>query len=673
MKHPKQKSLPNRGFLRSLLTAVVFLGLSALLLVIGFIWFHLDDIEPNSGSEPTPLVFKGADLYITMGRGSYNNGSLVLKGMNKGNAVITAPATSFNASDFPVLKYSVEGRHPGLKVAFYWVRKDNPRITHFAMLPWNGDASIAYRLRKHEDWSGRIVELGFSINGDLRGKPLVVRALSLQAFDIRTLLSVVWSEWMAFEGWKQYSINTIQGAPKDALISPVLAAAAWTGLSLLLFLLWRLYRAANWVELPLGADLRQESTLVILVALFLLPWIVLDAKWQLNLWRQHRETWQRFAGKSHGEQHLAAEDAILYQFAEELKRAVGKGFGGRIFILQDQWQDYVRLKLAYYLLPFNVYPYGNEPDVEKIGEGDLLLLLDDLEGVRYDKAAGMLRWKKGNAVRADLVLSSRIGKLLALRSNIAFLQSLEINHRWRNIPMKGRLMDDPLVFTGIPTQRGSNPGVVAVKRDYQGPTMIRFQEWDSYDGRHTEESVDVLLVSPGSHEPGKGVHWEAGQTMANGDEIMGEVFFSSEFSRVPKVFLTLQDTLASHALVPRVVSIDKRGFSFRLEGEEAADLTSASLPLGYLAVETEYEKGRLVLDGRNMDYQVLTQEVGSRWKKVGPYQVYLQEEWSRDHETQHVPEKMNFLLLERHLFGQTSSVREADPVTPRRREAPSQP
>ncbi|WP_419619653.1 hypothetical protein [Thiolapillus sp.] len=57
---------------------------------------------------------------------------------------------------------------------------------------------------------------------------------------------------------------------------------------------------------------RQIWDFKVIVIIFMVAWFALDGKWQVNLWRQLADTKYLFTGKTHHEQHLAAEDAAIY-------------------------------------------------------------------------------------------------------------------------------------------------------------------------------------------------------------------------------------------------------------------------------------------------------------------------------------------------------------------------
>lgn len=145
--------------------------------------------------------------------------------------------------------------------------------------------------------------------------------------------------------------------------------------------------------------------------MFMIAWFALDGKWQVNLWRQLADTKYLFAGKSHHEQHLAAEDANIYTYARQLSHTIPTDISGRLIILNSAWRDYPKLRLMYYLLPLNVYAYGDWVNVAIYRPDDLLLILTPMKWLFGGKSDGML----SKTLSAKLLHSSPRGNLYVLR------------------------------------------------------------------------------------------------------------------------------------------------------------------------------------------------------------------------------------------------------------------
>ena len=658
--------LTGRSVLRAFPAAIFFLSLSAVFLITAFLLNNQFRFQPASGT--SALTFPGNKLHLLVGKGSTVKNSLVLEGLVNDIAVLRAPKAWLQANDYPLIQYRIDGRQSDFTVGFYWAKADNPKKIHFSILPWNGNRTTLFRLETLDDWEGAIVEFGFIVKGDLRGKKLVFKSLSLEAFTPRNLLLTVWSEWFAFQPWKHSTINAVRGAPKYALVSPVMASAIWAGLAMFLYLAWRILRLATRGKNVLRLAICKPQAIATIVMLFLLPWLALDTKWQFNLARQHQETWRLFAGKDHHQQHLSAEDGWLYEFAQRIAERAPFKAGERMVILRDQWRDYVRLKVMYYLLPRNIYNYGIYPQGNILRKGDLLLVLKPIKDLQYDVNSGHLRWEKDKALLADQLLDDELGSLYRVHENKFLTYKKNINHHWSFLDKQGRIMSSYGVLAGVPTQQGRDAGVVALTFDSKGRPRIRFQEWEYRDGKHTTESASVLFMQEGRHEMPDGSIWEIGHVSAERSKTWYEVKFSHPFETPPKLFMMPQDSLSDHALAVRADKINKEGFKYRLDPQESVSGKGISLPLAYLAIQSPKKEGWIFLDGRKERYRLVSQEITSRWQTVGVYEIRLQEEQSADSETNHGSESVHVLLLNNALFGQVVSYREADTVSLRMRK-----
>ncbi len=64
----------NRGFLRALFAAIVFMLISGAILVAGFIAWHSPQIA--AGAKTKPIVLTGKDFYIAIGKGGHKGSAV---------------------------------------------------------------------------------------------------------------------------------------------------------------------------------------------------------------------------------------------------------------------------------------------------------------------------------------------------------------------------------------------------------------------------------------------------------------------------------------------------------------------------------------------------------------------------------------------------------------------
>lgn len=212
-------------------------------------------------------------------------------------------------------------------------------------------------------------------------------------------------EWSAFEGWNQRSINFIEGGPRDALAPSTLAVGIWVVTAMLL-------------HLGLVISRRRCIQVAPFAVIFLVGWVALDLRWQINLWRQLRLTHARFAGKSGEAKRMAAPDHALFEFAGDVKRQLDAA-PARVFLLsQDLFGDmyYRRVRTSYFLLPHNVSSLWTAvPSAGESRPGDYVLVLRPYAGVSYERDRRVLRTGDSPGLSADLLLDQHEGLLFRVR------------------------------------------------------------------------------------------------------------------------------------------------------------------------------------------------------------------------------------------------------------------
>ena len=160
--------------------------------------------------------------------------------------------------------------------------------------------------------------------------------------DIADWLQQRWHTATSFEGVQIYTINRLYGGPRETALPVSLIAALWAGIAALLWLGWRGLR-------------RQPLTLAPLGLLVLVAWLVLDVRWQWDLWQQLHLTHQQFAGQTAEQKRLREQPefaAITYQLAQAVLERTADDPEQRYFIVSAN--RYWRYRVAYFLYPRNV-------------------------------------------------------------------------------------------------------------------------------------------------------------------------------------------------------------------------------------------------------------------------------------------------------------------------------
>ena len=406
----------NMAFLKSLSGAIALLILSAAILITGYLYYFPKVafvVSQNQQPSADPIAIGADNLRLILGQGEYADQTLALQQLTDTDkrSIISAGRLSLDASSYPFLQYTINNLQPGLDLLFYWRTRDNPQQISTATLYWSGEGPTYFNLTKEAEWKGHIIEIGLLIYGDLRNQPLEIVELGLYPYSAKALWSTIWSEWTAFEGWSQRSINYLVGTAPKSILSPTIATSAWCGLAIFLYGTWCLAVAIKTRKKP-------KISIIVLTTIVLIGWITLDFKWQIELFRQLSDTKYLYAGKTIDEKNLAAEDGDLYAYIKHLKTDVLPEDPVRIFILHDsEGHNYWRLRAQYHLLPHNIYNYGRYPQPKHIRNGDWILLLGDIEGLFYNSGTETLSWANNQQLSASLKDDHPLGRLLQFSSS----------------------------------------------------------------------------------------------------------------------------------------------------------------------------------------------------------------------------------------------------------------
>ncbi len=241
------------------------------------------------------------------------------------------------------------------------------------------------------DWVGRITGIALAVRGPL-AEPVRVTGVVARPGGVVGQLSDRMREWTAYEGWSGASINTITGGadvqelPLPALLVGTLAvvAALWYGVA------WR-RRRTQWFPL-------------VVAALFVAAWALLDLQWTWNLSRQVAATRDQFGGKDLRERHVAADDGMLFQFVEKARAKMPPPGTSRVFVVADA--PYFRGRTAYHFYPYNVQfdPFNNSvPAAASLRPGDFVVVYQR-RGVQYSADEKKLRFEGGAPVSAEALL-----------------------------------------------------------------------------------------------------------------------------------------------------------------------------------------------------------------------------------------------------------------------------
>lgn len=391
----------------SWLRSAAWVGLAALggalLTVLVLIVFYraggLADVAP-------PVVLAGDDLQLASGQGARTADGLEIR--QPGPQQITSvqgSARMVRAELYRHLFWRVDGLEPGRELRLIWTTLAEPRAVREMVLPPAGPDGGALDLSSEPRWRGRIAAVGLVLQGAIE-RPLVVRRLELRppVLGVTELARLAFEEWTAFEDWSQRSINYTAGAPLDALFPPALMVALWVGFSVALHALFDPPRRVGGRWWPYAA-------------LLLLGWLALDLRWQWDLSRRLERTEARFAGEEGDERQLAAADGDLYRFLRDVRQRLPER-PARLFVVSADpagTTSYQAGRTRYHLLPHNGFMgFSRPPSAGVARDGDYVLILSPLPGVRYDRERRALEWS-GGQLPAEMLHAAALGALFRVR------------------------------------------------------------------------------------------------------------------------------------------------------------------------------------------------------------------------------------------------------------------
>lgn len=379
------------------LVAGTLFGL-ALAAVLGYALARFGEGRLAEG--PAPIVADGADLLLVQGTARKDGSSFVLEApAADGAAVLAAKLTPFAAREFSRVEWTIDSAQ-GPQLAFVWRTRENPRRTYSKPLSWLVTGAAPLSLTAEDGWSGTITGVGLvaaAIN-----TPVSVRSLRIVSPSVIAAADGLARQWSARNPLRGYSVNYPFDAERGHDLPAVVAVAIAEAAALAVYLL--LARWRGW-----SRDRR------VLWGIFLGGWLLLDLRWQTNLWREAETRADRFAGKSTAQMHFAADDAPLYALMDKMKGAL-PGTPVRVFLYCDN--DNLCARAAFLLYPHNIYRavHGRRtlPAPEELHEGDYLLLVYS-RALGYDRGNQLAVWHDGRSKPADEILLEPGALLLKVR------------------------------------------------------------------------------------------------------------------------------------------------------------------------------------------------------------------------------------------------------------------
>lgn len=245
---------------------------------------------------------------------------------------------------------------------------------------------------------------------------------------------------------------------------------------------------------------------------------------------------------------------------------------------------------------------------------------------------------------------------------------------WYRVDFKATYTD-PIVILGPLSDNESDPVYLAIRNVTSSGFEYRMLEHTYNDGQHQEETCSCLVIERGIHTLADGRVIEAGSTTGTTSENV--VSLSNTLNVKPLIFAQTINT-TNQVLIPRIFDVEDQFFKVMLETDELtmrdreAKDSIINENINYIAVYNplEIEDGKSgfinggVYDlGTTINYanvedieipaffSATQTRLGSdpyviRYNQTGnDFHIYLQEDTSRDNETNHARENFAYFFL----------------------------
>jgi hypothetical protein len=386
---------------RTLLLKAALLLATTTLVVIGA--YLVANVPGAWFPSATPKTFDAAQMAVSRGRPQAAPGALQVVPAPGEDAIVVVLKADLRSSDYAGIEWHVAGIPADADVRLIWRTSYRPDRLNLATMTVDDGRLRPIVMSADPEWIGTIEGLGLAVRGSIRA-PIEIRSVTARPLGAIELVRNRAAEWLAFEGWRATSVETLAGGAdvQDLPLPAVLAMAA-----LLAVAAYALKR--RFLPAPGSPPWPAFAIAVLAVA-----WLVVDLRFAWNAARQSLLTARTYAGADWREAHLAAEDGELFRLVDDAKAKM-PATPARVFVLADA--PYFRARSAYYFYPHNAWfdLYRDvAPEVGKLRPGDYVFAFRR-RGLQYSTTAGLVRWDGGPELAAEAVMTSREGALFLLK------------------------------------------------------------------------------------------------------------------------------------------------------------------------------------------------------------------------------------------------------------------
>jgi len=363
--------------------------LASALILLG-LYYYIEKPAPGYAPSDTKLEIPVEELRAVIGSAEFRSDGLrmIMAQRERSHVSFIATATNIPAASFPLLRYRIAGHTHGMRLTINWRTAHAPNAMNQVIERWTPGETRVVNLGKNPYWTGTITALGLKLEASEENNSAVLEEIELLPRSFAAAMENTWRAWQEFRPWDVRSLGFLLGTADINAPSPIIAAAAWAVLALILVLIWGVLA---------GIHYPVSHALVLII-----PWLAVDLHWQHNLGLQIETSKRMYQGKTTAEKHAVSPDAHLLRYTDHLKETVLPEPPARIFILDHaQTRSYAKIKTHYFLLPHLVYSYGKVPPKESVYPGDYILSFKESEFLRFDEESGLLRWGQNSSLPVE--------------------------------------------------------------------------------------------------------------------------------------------------------------------------------------------------------------------------------------------------------------------------------
>ena len=357
--------------------------------------------DGNYLARPLPIARPAADFTLPRGGGERRGDTWVVQATDaSGTAVLSVNVAPFAAAPYSRVDVGLKALGPSRpRVALLWRTREHPGRMNAKPLEWTGDRIRPLQVGAEDGWDGTVTGLAIVVRAPLK-EPVALAGATVGAGSALDKLAEIVGQWAAFFPLKAHSNHFPFDEERDYSLSPLATVALAQVLGIGAYLVWARRRKT----------VPDRRTIAFV---FLAGWMLLDLRWQINLWRQLGDTAAAFAGKSTEEKHASGVDRELYALVQRVLAKLPQP-PARIAVLATN--DSLRFRVAYFLYPHSVNGiFGPEPRAGDLRAGDHVLLFFYDKAV-YDRETQALVWTDGQQRLVDeLLVESRDVVLVRVR------------------------------------------------------------------------------------------------------------------------------------------------------------------------------------------------------------------------------------------------------------------